>query len=68
VPGVEAGENLGAGTELGLAEPVERCFDSVEKLVHVAGFGFDEQQAVTTSPNAWRCCRQLRDEIRSQGS
>src|SRR5208282_484341 len=42
--GVEAGEDLGAGAELGLAEPIERRLDGVEKLVHVAGIGLDKQQ------------------------
>src|SRR6516225_10541886 len=57
VRGVEAGENLGAGAELGLAEPVERCLDGVEELVHVAGSGSTNKSPVTTSPSAWRCCR-----------
>ena len=33
--GVEAGERLGAGAQLGLAERIERRLDCVEKIVHV---------------------------------
>jgi hypothetical protein len=38
---VEAGEDLGAGAQLGFAESVERRLDRFEKLVHVAGIGLD---------------------------
>ena len=39
VRGVEAGESLGAGAELGLAKLVERRVDGFEEGVHVAGIG-----------------------------
>ena len=42
VGGVEAGERLGAGAELGLGEAVERRLDRVEEFVHVAGIGLDK--------------------------
>jgi hypothetical protein len=44
VRGVEAGEDLGAGTQLGFAEPVERRRDGVEELMHVAGIGLDKEE------------------------
>src|SRR5437764_2421305 len=45
VGGVEAGEDLETGAELGFAELVERGLDGVEKFVHVAGIGLDKQEA-----------------------
>ena len=45
VRGVEGGERLGTGAQLGLAELVERRLDGVEQLVHVAGIGLDIEQA-----------------------
>src|SRR5260370_2099920 len=42
--GVVAGEGVGAGAELGLAEHVERRLDRVEELVHVAGIGLDKEE------------------------
>src|SRR5438445_13583823 len=44
VGGVEAGEDLGTGAELGFAELVERGLDRVEEFVHVAGIGLDKQE------------------------
>ena len=42
--GVVAGEGVGAGAELGFAERIERRFDRVEVVMHVAGFGIHEEK------------------------
>lgn len=42
---VETRQGVGAGAELGLAEPVERRLNGVEEVVHVSGIGLDKEEA-----------------------